>query len=318
MTLVWILGGGGLLGSALYRELLQPENIIFSPKEKFSWTNENKLFKQLNDAVQSFAHEAEKTDSWEIYWAAGVGTMGSSESELQPETKALEELLRLIKHEPALLTNPGRFGFASSAGAVYAGSKDYLISEDSLTEPVSAYGYEKLRQERELEILSRHNIPVLCARVSTLYGQSKSPEKKQGLISYIARQIIMNKAVHIYVPLDTIRDYVIADDAARDMIAALRFDNKNNFFTIKIIASEQPASIAKIIAHFKMLAHRPLRIMTSTNKLSQLYSKCVRYQSVVEPLQKASGKTGLLLGIKQVIDFERKLQLGHDLSVHKK
>jgi UDP-glucose 4-epimerase len=317
MTLVWILGGSGLLGTALHKELIQPENIIFSTKEKFDWTSEKRLFVQLSNAVHAFALAAEKADSWEIYWAAGIGTMGSTESELLPETKALEELLRLIKHEPGLLINPGRFGFASSAGAIYAGSRDYLISEDSLPAPVSAYGYEKLRQEKILEAFSNHQISVLCARISTLYGLSKAQEKKQGLISYIARNIVMNKAVHIYVPLDTIRDYVTADNAARNMIAALRLNNRNSFFTIKIIASEQPASIAKIISYFKMIAHRAPRIITSTNKLSQLYTRCVRYKSVVEPVHKTYVNTGLLLGIKQVMDYEIKLQLGHTVDYQK-
>ena len=46
--------------------------------------------------------------------------------------------------------------------------------------------------------------------------------KPQGLLTHIARCIIGNRPIQIYVPLDTVRDDIAADDAAAIMVAGVR------------------------------------------------------------------------------------------------
>lgn len=307
MTIAWVIGSRGLLGSALCRTLLRHGTELFSPTEHFCWGNEHELSPQLAAAVQSFAAKVGTTDRWEIYWAAGVGTMSSPASALVPETNALSVLLSFIESQPQLTTTRGALALASSAGAIYAGYTDEIISENTPPAPTTAYAHEKLRQEDLLRsfVLASSRMSALIARISTLYGPGHSVGKQQGLIAHIARCILRNQPIQIYVPFDTIRDYITADDAAATIIASLGAISESPGVFTKIIASEQPTTIAEIVSIFKRIARRAPRIVTSASKLSSIYSRRIQFGSIAIPEYERVPMTSLLIGIAQVMASER-------------
>ena len=317
MILVWVVGGGGLLGSALSRALRDDarrgERVrrdateLFSPAERLHWDREPELATQLATAVEAFAARADTVERWELYWAAGVGTMGSASDTLAPETRTLSLLLRLIGSDPRLMVVPGAMAFASSAGAIYAGSSEGLINEHSPVAPNTPYALEKLRQEDLIRAfsLARPRMSAVIARLSTIYGPGQSAGKKQGLLTHVARCIIGNRPIHIYVPFDTIRDYIAADDAAAAMIAVLRSMPEEPRVLTKIIASEQPTSIAQIISLFTKIARRNPRVIASATRLSGVYPRGMRFKSVAGLEGARPPQTSLLVGLSQVMAAER-------------
>lgn len=307
MTIAWVIGARGLLGSALWRSLHSDGTELFSPVERFRWGSEPDLAPQVAAAVQAFADRVRAAGRWEIYWAAGMGTMGSLESELALETRALALLLRRVESESRLMATPGSIAFASSAGAIYAGSSAYIITEATAPAPTTAYARAKLGQEDLVRsfVLGNSQTAALLARFSTLYGPGQLPGKKQGLLAHIARCILRNQVVQIYVPFDTIRDYIAADDAATAMVAALRSTSVKPRVLVKIIASERPTTIAEIISLFRRIARRPPRIVTSASNLSKLYSRRVLFESNLLQESTPALKTSLLVGISQVMAAER-------------
>jgi len=307
MTIAWVIGGGGLLGSALCRALKSQGTELFYPSERFCWGNGDKITQQLAAAVHAFAAQVGIAGRWEIYWAAGVGTMSSPASALAPETNALTTLISLIQSQPLLTATRGALALASSAGAIYAGARDEIISENTPPAPTTPYAHEKLRQEDLLRsfTLANHGISTLYARISTLYGPRQSVGKQQGLITHIARCILRNQLIQIYVPLDTIRDYITADDAAASVIAALRATSAKPGVFTKIIASEQPTTIAEIVAIYKRLARRAPLIVTSANKLTNLYTHHIQFRSLAAPQYARPSRISLLVGIAEVMAAER-------------
>ena len=302
MTIAWVIGNGGLLGSALCRALRSKGTAIFSPTQAFCWRDAGKLQSQLAAAVQSFGLQAQAADRWEIYWAAGVGTMGSAIGALTPETDAFAVLLRSIGAQAQLNARPGALALASSAGAIYAGCTHEVINDDTAPAPTTPYAHEKLKQEDLLVALTRTNPKWsgLAARISTLYGPGNSHTKQQGLIAHIARCILQNKPTHIYVPIDTIRDYITADDAAASIITGMhRMDGMG--FCARIVASGQPTTIAEIISIYKRITRRNPRIVTSASKLSSVYSRRIQFHA----LNQHALRTSLLVGIAQVMAAER-------------
>lgn len=89
MTAAWVIGSSGLLGSALCRVLRRTGTTIFTPADHFCWNNERKLDAQLTSAVKAFIAYVNGGRTWELYWAAGVGTMSSRATELAGETRTL-------------------------------------------------------------------------------------------------------------------------------------------------------------------------------------------------------------------------------------
>lgn len=307
MTLTWVLGARGLLGSAFCRALSLNGEKLFQPNEAFHWGEESKFRSQMEAAVADFAESSVNADRWEIYWAAGIGTMASSAEALAPETRALTWLLELLNENTWLAAMPGTVVFSSSAGAIYASCSDEVITEKSVPAPNSAYAREKLSQENLLKAFcaSRPGVTVLLARISTLYGAGQSAEKSQGLLTHIARSIVRNKPIGIYVPIDTIRDYIAVDDAAMEIIATVRESNMPSAAFVKIIASERPATITEIISIFRRIARRSPRITTGTSKSSSLYSRRVQFKSLVKSKQRTRRIRSLTVGIAELLGAER-------------
>ena len=91
-------------------------------------------------------------------------------------------------------------------------------------------------------VLAHASATALVARLSTLYGPGQSRGKPQGLIAHIARGVVRNQPVRIYVPLDTVRDYLAADDAAAAtelIVHTENTDTANSLFMIHSLRSGQ-------------------------------------------------------------------------------
>lgn len=306
MKTVWVVGSGGLLGAALCRSLRKNGDELFFPAERLCWGDSPKLVAQLELAVEAFAGRIAAADQWEIYWAAGVGTMSSSESALLLETEALSVFLRLLGSEPRLTERAGAIGFASSAGAIYAGSLDDVITENTSVAPTTPYARAKLRQEGLVRSFTADgSLLTLIARISTLYGPGQAAGKQQGLLTHIARSMLRSQPIQIYVPFDTIRDYITADDAAAAIINALRAAGACQGVITKIIASENPTTIAEIISIFKRVARRRPRVVTSASRRAALYARRVQFRSIVLREYAPMPTTSLLVGIAQLLNAER-------------
>jgi len=153
--------------------------------------------------------------------------------------------------------------------------------------------------------LAKIGTAVLIARISTLYGPGQATDKRQGLLAHIARSILRNQPIQIYVPYDTIRDYISASAAAAAMVSTLRMTEARPGVLLKIIASEDPVTIAEIVSIFRRIARRTPRIVTSANKLSSLYSRRVQFRSIVFPESATMPIKRLPVGIAQLMNAER-------------
>lgn len=307
MRHIWIIGAGGLLGKALGRTLQAADDHIFVPAQPLCWSDEAVLLAQLEEAVAAFSSRLCPGDTWELYWSAGIGTFASRAEDMLRETLALDALLRSLEAQPGLCNIPGAIGFASSAGAIYAGAPDLLITEDTAVAPTTPYAHAKLAQESLIRafIERQSGMRGLVARISTLYGPGQATHKTQGLLTHIARSIIRNKPVQIYVPFDTIRDYIAAADAAVRLIMAMRQEPGAMRYQMRLVASETPTTIAEIVATFKRVSRRTPRVVTSVSRNTGLYARRVQFRSIFASGADPLPSTSLIVGIGQLLQNER-------------
>lgn len=309
MVRAWVLGSGGMLGAAITRELGQQGIDVYRYPESFDWRNTDRIRAQFRLALAEFLDGLSSGDRWEIYWAAGVGAMGSSKADLDGETAALDALLFLLGERLRVNKAPGSIGFASSAGALYSACPDFEITESSAVTALTDYAKAKLAQEQLLHdfVSSVAGVGLLVARFSTLYGPGQSFGKQQGLLSHIARCALRHRPVEIFVPLDTSRDYLFTDDAACDFIGSLRaLDDHDGTSRVKIIAAERSVTISEVVATFNRLIKKRVRIVCNRNSMSSLYAPRVSYRSIY-PLHADSGfrRHTLLEGAAILLRTER-------------
>lgn len=305
----WVIGAGGLLGSAVVRAIRQRGGVApHAVEEGLAWGHNELLAAQWDREVTAFARAAGQAGRWLLVWAAGVSSMSSDATSLEIESRALDLLLERLMVEPALRAAPGCLVLASSAGAIYGQSREDFIRETSAVAPGTAYAAHKLQQEAKVRraVAAQSGWTALLARYSTLYGPGQSRDKAQGLITQLARRIVANEVVHIYVPLDTIRDYIFVDDAANRTLDAVNdLWARAGEVVMKIIAAEQATSIAQLVGVYRRVSRRPVRLVTSVNSLSPLYVRCIRFRSDEPAGQPHAICRSLHIGIHQVIEAER-------------
>lgn len=287
--ITWIVGQGGLLGSALARQ----SSDLFEPGP-IPWQNPRHASNVLVDQAKTFAREV-NGEPWLVIWAAGSATTSTSRDQAMSELAPLEGLLRGLRE--FCPRGQGTFFLTSSAGAAYAGSADPPFSSATVEAPLSPYGELKLAQET----LARHAlasmIPVILGRVSNLYGPGQNLGKLQGIISHLARAAVTRQPINIFVPLQTTRDYITADDAAAAILAATEHRVEPGAF-VEIIATGRGTTIGQLLRTMNEIAKRKVPVALGTHPSAYAQASDLRLAPTVRP----PNITPLPVGIKAVFD----------------
>jgi NAD dependent epimerase/dehydratase family len=306
-TLSWVIGRGGLLGSSVERAISAP---VWHPNYLFPWHHSSQLRDAIADSVQRFRVRllSENVSSWNIYWCAGAGVVGTSAEQFAAETSTLRFFLDqfgdAIGDFPPDVS--GQIFLASSAGGVYGGSTDRPLTERTVPHPISDYGRAKLEHELILSdwARTRPNVSTLVGRLSNLYGPGQHIEKPQGLISHMSRCLIFSVPVRIFVPLDTIRDYLFVDDAAHRMVAGMkrlrREAPSGGQHITKIFGSGSETTVAGLIGVFRQIAKRHLRLISAQSAVRSQQPAALQFRSVVWPEEPCPPRTELLDGVNRV------------------
>ncbi|MGN6607356.1 MAG: NAD-dependent epimerase/dehydratase family protein [Jatrophihabitans sp.] len=304
---VWVIGAGGLLGSAVRRriESLGRDAVITNA---IPWGDEDACTAALDRGVEELAARAGH-DGWQILWCAGTGTPAAASSVLDQEGRALAALLDSVGRRlgTAFTAEQGALFLASSAGAVYAGSGGAPHSE--LTEPVplSSYGVAKLAHEALVRDFSvRTGVRSLVGRISNLYGPGQNLRKPQGVITHLCRAHLTGQPISIYVSMDTIRDYLFVDDCAAkivDGIALLRAGGLPDPSTLKVLATQQGTTLGAVIAECRRIWKRAPRVILAPSPLASVQARDLRLLSrVATEIDLRTPPTPLGVGISATAD----------------
>lgn len=315
-NLIWIIGQGGLLGSALVEQLplTQKSWIRWQAPLKFSWKIPSLLSQEFSLAIKNFYIESQNYSSWTIVWAAGAGVIGTQGSDLAAETNNFRHFIELLMQDFGVNLNQGTFFMSSSAGGVWGGAKSFPIHETTPTSFISDYGKQKLAQEAILiELTEKYpDFKILIGRISNLYGPGQNLSKPQGLLSQLCRSALLQVSMNIFVPLNTIRDYLNSHDAADLILRALQKVQNHNYHsrvTFKIFCSEEDCSISQILNYLHQLTHHEpiISFPEAKTTLQQPTELTFRSQILIDTFRCRS----LLQGINELLTYqETQFQLG--------
>lgn len=259
----WVIGAGGLLGRAVARAVTASGGDVFT--HPIDW---GAPASPLAAGLRAYRETLDGHPPT-ILWCAGAGVPHSPaalfEAERAVYASFLDELATTLP--PVELAGLTLF-LASSAGAVYAGVERPPYHEHSATRPLAAYGHAKLALEGLTgQFADRTGARAAVGRISNLYGVGQNLAKAQGLISVLLNSALTRVPVSIYVPLDTIRDYLYTDDAARLILALTRRTSEQSAGTavLKLLASGRRTTIATLLAESRtVVGRRPLIIQAAS------------------------------------------------------
>jgi UDP-glucose 4-epimerase len=299
--LAWVIGRG-LLGSHLELVLRRAGVSVWSAPP-FAWLDAQRLSAQFSEAIARFGEAAARHDEWSVLWSAGAGVVGTTSEALEVERLGLQRFLELFDRPPP---GSGALFFASSAGGVYAGCSDGTISEQSPCQPLSAYGHNKLRQEQMLSTFaSERRLPHLIGRIANVYGPNQNMSKPQGFISQLIRSVIQGLPFHVYVPIDTIRDFIYVEDCAQTIVDALALIRRRQPAAhIKILASEESTPLSRVIHAAATVARRNPRIVSAHDSRRALQPPVLRFRSTALIDVPARASTPLPVGVLRVYLYQ--------------
>jgi UDP-glucose 4-epimerase len=295
VTTAWVIGSGGLLGSAVCRRLrgLGREALTTA----VPWEDHDAAVEALLLGARALPDA-----DWEVYWCAGAGVVGSTQAELDNELAVLEDFL--AQWEP---TGPGRgFFLASSAGGVYAGSTGAPFTEHTEPAPISPYGLAKLRSEEIATAFAvRTGTALLVGRLSNLYGPGQDLAKAQGLITQLCRAQLTRQPLSVYVSLDTLRDYLFVDDAAAMVVSGLGAVTPRGRRALKVLASEQSSTIGAVLGDLHRITRRRPPVVQGTSANARFQVRDLRLRSVAWPRTAALARTPMVAGIAATLSSLR-------------
>jgi len=286
-VITWVIGSGGLLGSAVARhcgDRYEPGPV--------PWADPEQAREILHNQARGFEKWA-GDQPWRVIWAAGSATTSTPRDEAMSELEPLTGVLTGLRS--ALPSGPGVFFLTSSAGGVYAGSTHPPFSTQTAPVPLSAYGELKLAQEAMAIDLLGHLVPVVIGRISNLYGPGQNLDKLQGLISHLAMAAVTRQPVNIFVPLDTTRDYIFVNDAA-EAILALTHAHRDIHSRTEIIATGRGTTIGQLVRTMNEIAKRKVPVALGMHASASAQAVDLR----LTPTSELCVLTPLPVGVKAV------------------
>ncbi len=300
--LTWVVGAGGLLGTATSRVLAR-RGPLWVPGSAVPWGTPEAPARLAAAAAELVA--AAGDGAWQVVWCAGAGVPSTPEARLLEEERAFATMLEAL---PAA-TGPrpqGALFVASSAGGVHAGSSGPPFTELTPTRPLAPYGESKLRVEQLAAAWGRGTgHPVVVGRLSNLYGVGQDLRKAQGLVSHLCRAQLLRQPVSLYVSTDTVRDYLWADDAALLVHDALqrartRAAQGHAEVSTHLMATEHGTTIGSLLGELRRVHGRAPQVVHVASAASAWQPRDLRFRSVVEGMPRRS-RTPLPVGVAGVL-----------------
>ena len=290
-----------MLGSSIARGLAHGET-EFGEKIRFNWLSQIETKQQIEAAVELFSQKV-GNEPWSIFWCAGVGTVTSTDSVLLGEEIIVGHLLNALWERFKDRNQNGSLFFSSSAGAMYAGSESPPMSESTEVVPLSSYGLQKDRLEKLFVHFSlRSGARAVVGRIANCYGPLQNRDKGQGLITSICQQTLLQKPVNIFVGLDTMRNYIYVDDAAKiaiRMMSSMHLMPESTVQT-KVICSLVNHSVSSVLKDCESVFGFAPNVVQLEKVNKSSYPRDLRMKSMYELYADDFDHTPLVVGINRV------------------
>lgn len=239
MKNILVTGSAGFIASHLIEELLKDENnSIIGIDNFYSGTKENLDFIKLIDSKNKFEFIEVDIRSFDeinkiirdkkidqiYHLAAIVSVQESIENPLLSNEVNIKGTLNIL--EAIRLNNVKRVVFSSSA-AVYGDEPTQPKNENSITKPISPYGYEKLIGEQYMKLYSElYGVETVSLRYFNVYGERQSATSDySGVISIFEKKFKNDELPNIYGDGEQYRDFVYVKDVAKANIKAMNTPN---------------------------------------------------------------------------------------------
>lgn len=297
----WVVGSTGLLGSSLVLQIEQSGSATLQ-RHHVDWSDPRQSLIDLEAGMRAW-FACPGAERFELYWAAGAAVVSSSADQTRQEETIFSLFLDMLQSEMVRRPREVTFFLASSAGGIYAGGNGAPFHESSSTSPITHYGEAKLAMEDRLRQIRYDNLRVLIGRISNLYGSGQRIAKAQGFVSQLCKAMVTRVPMSVYVPLDTMRDFLHSDDAARVIVAGMQLLTQEEArvppVVVKNICSGTSTTLGHVIHEARLAFRRQPAIVVAPTWRAAGQVLDLRISSEVWKELDSIPRRSLLVGLAQ-------------------
>ena len=236
---ILVTGAAGFIAFHLIEDLLKnQQNKIIGIDNFYSGTRENinylkscdknNLFTFIEVDIRDFEtinKIIKENNITQVYHLAAIVSVQESISNpLLSNEVNVKGTLNIL--EASRQNKVKRVVFSSSA-AVYGDEPTLPKDENSLTKPISPYGYEKLIGEQYMKLYSElYNVETVILRYFNVYGPRQSSKSDySGVMSIFEKKFKNDEILNIYGDGKQYRDFVYVKDVSKANIKAMNTPN---------------------------------------------------------------------------------------------
>lgn len=259
MARALVLGAGGFIGTHLCAALRRAgdEVVAFGHGESPSWAQNDPGATWVRGDFADTALAAEAARGCDVVFHL-IGSRSPALSDSDPVADLTGTVVATVRFLEALrATPPRRLVFVSSGGTVYGPTDRLPIPEDAPTEPIGAYGINKLTIEKYLGLHHhRHGLDTCILRVANPFGEHQVCHRQQGVVAAFIDAAVHGRPISVMGDGSSVRDYVYVGDVAEAMVRAAHAPGlAERAFNI---GSGRGRSLNEVAAAVERVSGRPL------------------------------------------------------------
>lgn len=184
--------------------------------------------------------------------------------------------------------------FISSGGTIYGTEDSCPISENAPTDPITAYGIQKLAIEKLMYLyFYMHGLDYRIVRLSNPYGPYQRPNGILGAVTSFTYKALRNEPIIVYGDGSVIRDFIFVEDAVKAIIKIAETDSKHKLFNL---GSGQGTSINQLLDTIAAVLNKELKVEYQTARSVDVpvnYLDISRYEEEFGTLDRIDLKKGI-------------------------
>jgi UDP-glucose 4-epimerase len=229
-----VLGGGGFIGVHLCRALIEQGAVVqtFGRPAVVRDAIHPDVVTTLGDFSDHVALARAVEGQHVVFHLIG-GSNPASSNRAPASEIATGTLNTLHLLDIARAVGVRKIVFISSGGTVYGIPNTVPIAETAPTEPISAYGIDKLTIEKCLALYHHlYGLNYHVLRVANPYGPFQSPHKKQGVVAAFVHRALAGDPLTIWGTGEVTRDFIHVDDVVSALLACISYTGSHRVMNV--------------------------------------------------------------------------------------
>ena len=306
---ITILGAAGFIGTNLVLELAKKHSLTLVDRKIDYFDSIKKLnldvtYKEMSFNIEdNFDVLLENTDI--VYHLVSTTVPGTANQHISEELMANVVMTSKLL-EACVRQKVKKVVFISSGGTVYGKEVTCPISENSVANPISSYGIQKLTIEKLLYLYKYlYNLDYRVIRLANPYGPYQRPNGVLGVVTTFTYKAIHNEDIIVYGDGSVVRDFIFIDDAIRGILNIVDYEGEYKIFNL---GQGKGTSINEVIHEIQIVTGKKLNVRYVSSRTADVpvnYLDISRYENECGKLNPIS----LNAGIKNTIAFMKGTQL---------